>query len=792
MLRPTDCIAKDFNSAWYKKWAKIVGFPVAKHPKFWEIAAIAEVLESRGYLKPGKKGLGMGVGTEQLASVFAAKGVTVLATDQDPNQEKADKWDNGQLAGNLDNLFYEHIVDEKTFRKNVRYEHHDMTAYLPKYKNKFDFVWHNCVIGHLGSLEASVKQLKDSANYLKEDGTLVFTTELNLASLEETFEDNSDTVIWRLKDLEKLFLEMAELGMVAERFELRLGSDKYDTRVNYNHFNGLSISPTERLNDPTASEIKIPFAKYVLTQIILVFKKTDHKPRGLAMKYHRDTQRNIRNLLKHVRKNPDLNNYWAPIDPIEYLDAIIMPERKEIDITIEAGSVSRLDMHFLNRSEYRMYDATLNLPYSRPPLTLATFDPVNRDSILATPNWSSPNRPGIAFRTLMQSDRPEWNPHQVDPGAWFSYGFDIQAPKKAGAYQEKLVLVFEGIGAVLSSIVTINITVTPKNKATKKELGPREFLKLTKFKATNPKTKQVLEEFLAWTELLAKDTYYTRRYVSPYELLDFLEVFFEQHGIKNGTDAAFLAQVQKHKNMYIQINPPSLVQGVRAEIIAVAATPRVGGTVISTALGKLLNVPRIADNNFDMIDINTLSSQTVVHTHLTQRQFKQLGLAVPSRAITVARNPVDTLISAFTFSQRSRTCVYWQHGKVFQKPLQFAGKDIKSKAFLDWATGPKATALLSVSPSWWNEAAVSVKYEDFINKPTSFLKTILQSLNPQAQPDEQNIEKVASELDRNFLKETKNQHRWNGGVNYGEALLSTESVNAIKEAHSDIFSTLSY
>ena len=62
------------------------------HRKMWEWLFICEALFERGMLRPGRRGLGFGVGKEPLVALFASMGVEVLATDLDPERAREQGW----------------------------------------------------------------------------------------------------------------------------------------------------------------------------------------------------------------------------------------------------------------------------------------------------------------------------------------------------------------------------------------------------------------------------------------------------------------------------------------------------------------------------------------------------------------------------------------------------------------------------------------------------------------------------------------------------------------------------
>jgi hypothetical protein len=74
------------------------------HRKAWEWCAIADALHQRGMLQPERTGAGFAVGTEPLASAFAARGVSILATDL--GTDEAGWINTNEHASSLDALFH--------------------------------------------------------------------------------------------------------------------------------------------------------------------------------------------------------------------------------------------------------------------------------------------------------------------------------------------------------------------------------------------------------------------------------------------------------------------------------------------------------------------------------------------------------------------------------------------------------------------------------------------------------------------------------------------------------------
>lgn len=423
---------------------------------------ICEALDKHRCLRPGKKGLGFGVGTEQLISVFASMGASIVATDQAPDDESM-AWDNGQLAHGKESLYYPKIIDRKSFDELVSFQHHDMNKYDPSFKDAFDFCWSNCVIGHVGSMKKSELYLKRHAKYLKYGGISVFTTELNISSHTKTVDRDSGTIIWRLSDLLRVFTEMLEEDMVADRLKLRLRRDKSDTYIYYD-IDLIGCDVTEFHKLPTNVFItKIPFNNYAITQIQVIFKKqrvSAPRKKLLSRLYQYDYKQNMKKLTRFMQSPGDITDY-----SVNYLssDYEIMPARKTVTISGKAGATAELKLKYINNSQECFFSYGFHTPLNVPPLVLATAGPVNRTSSLKTKTWFSPNRPSVTFKPMYKkADFPDHchGYHRVFPGESFSYTFTIRLPKKPGTHTEKFCLVLEGFGDIPSSVVSLIVKST--------------------------------------------------------------------------------------------------------------------------------------------------------------------------------------------------------------------------------------------------------------------------------------------------------------------------------------------
>ena len=195
--------ANQLQSPIFKDWCQRLGLPNYPNRKTWEFVYICRVLELNGMIKPGKKGVGFGVGKDPMVAYFAKNGVDVLATDLDINIAKQKGWvHTNQFSKSLDDLNENGITSDKNLRNHVKLRSVDMNS-IPDDIEGYDFTWSACAFEHLGSIENGLEFVKNSLKCLKPGGIAVHTTEFNASSDEETL-TSGPTVLFRRKDIEKL------------------------------------------------------------------------------------------------------------------------------------------------------------------------------------------------------------------------------------------------------------------------------------------------------------------------------------------------------------------------------------------------------------------------------------------------------------------------------------------------------------------------------------------------------------------------------------------------------------
>jgi hypothetical protein len=227
------------------------------HRKTWEFAYIFHRLNRAGVLRPGARGLGFGVGSEQMPAIFASMGAEITATDAP--MDIAGWKETGQYSGSKDNLFFPKIIKRKIFDKMVHFEGCDMNNISPDLKD-FDFCWSSCALEHLGSIQHGLDFILNSVeNTLKIGGYACHTTELNMSSDDDTLETEG-CVLFRKKDLVGLCKKLEERGHWVEPLRIEPGDLPPDYLVDV---------------PPYASNphLKLLLASYVTTSVGLIVRR---------------------------------------------------------------------------------------------------------------------------------------------------------------------------------------------------------------------------------------------------------------------------------------------------------------------------------------------------------------------------------------------------------------------------------------------------------------------------------------------------------------------------------------
>ncbi len=257
----------DFENPKVIHWCQQFKENVGLHRKIWEWCFISEAFESRGFLKPGKRGLGFAVGREPMPSLFAKKGCQITATDGDPKNAVKQGWNKfNEYSQNAAELNLREICPAEIFAKHVEFQFADMKQIPPSLKD-YDFLWSACAIEHLGTIQKGLDFVVKSMDCLKPGGVAVHTLELNLSSRDETVDNNDFTILFRTKDLEKCAEQLRQQGHKVATLDYSIGSNQLDMTVD------LSPYAFRKISDSNLPHVKIFMEGYVSSSFGLIIEK---------------------------------------------------------------------------------------------------------------------------------------------------------------------------------------------------------------------------------------------------------------------------------------------------------------------------------------------------------------------------------------------------------------------------------------------------------------------------------------------------------------------------------------
>jgi hypothetical protein len=255
--------------------------------------------------------------------------------------------------------------------------------------------------------------------------------------------------------------------------------------------------------------------------------------------------------------------------------------------------------------------------------------------------------------------------------------------------------------------------------------------------------------------------------------------------LTNRIASIFRRGTTQHKawsEQQMQADVPSIASR-RPLRLAMIGTPRSGNTwlrrVLATAFefggetGWETSVHDPAD-----LDWGTEPPRSIVQVHLSRKpEYESLLASHNVRPVVPMRHPFDVLISILQYATHVHDTHRWIFGEGGDE-VAIRGLDPNHPTFLDYARGPRAAALLAVSPAWSQApGAVPVRYEDLVNNPLPTLEKLAQALGQQPVVD------WATALERNTKDELRKSHGfghiWKGRPGLWRSLLTAESVQAL-------------
>jgi hypothetical protein len=160
------------------------------------------------------------------------------------------------------------------------------------------------------------------------------------------------------------------------------------------------------------------------------------------------------------------------------------------------------------------------------------------------------------------------------------------------------------------------------------------------------------------------------------------------------------------------------------------------------------------------------------------------------RVVTVARHPLDVLISILHFCIYESESEQWLLGAGGSEADIYAAMP-RSRSFIEYAKGRRASELLAVTPDWCGQpGVVGVRYEDCVSDTEKELQRLEAAFGPGHCESRQMVIEACS-LSR-LRPIAINNHFWKGSPGLWRHLLPAEEAKEIADAISPVLIRLGY
>jgi len=225
--------------------------------------------------------------------------------------------------------------------------------------------------------------------------------------------------------------------------------------------------------------------------------------------------------------------------------------------------------------------------------------------------------------------------------------------------------------------------------------------------------------------------------------------------------------------------------------LAIFASPRMGNTWLRALLKTAYDLSDFAAHGIDEIPWDALPARSLVNLHYPPSELLRERLGA-SRAIVIARHPIDTLISVLHYASHQAGSNGWVGGAGGNED-QIRNATPVCEDFREYALGPRAAALLSVTAGWWNTPNVlRTRYETLVADTESELTRLVGEIGAAtAVPIEEAVAACAFGKMR-FKCHTHLRHAWRGQPGLWRSLIPAPLAREIYHAHRSVFETLGY
>ena len=210
-------------------------------------------------------------------------------------------------------------------------------------------------------------------------------------------------------------------------------------------------------------------------------------------------------------------------------------------------------------------------------------------------------------------------------------------------------------------------------------------------------------------------------------------------------------------------------------------------------MAEMFGLQQLAVHRPEDVPWNELPDNFILKLHWHRSdEFIQLLKKFKFQVVTIARHPLDTLISILQFAPKELQTALWLD-RLEGDESGIHGLSPSDAKFLSYCEGRRAKALLDVTADWWLDPDVTqIKYEDLVSARDRTLSTLALKLCAPIkmlinQPDQQDRFSMAS-----LRSTSSNGHFWQGLPGLWQRMFTTDDAIRLSLSHSNYIQLFGY
>jgi len=222
----------------------------------------------------------------------------------------------------------------------------------------------------------------------------------------------------------------------------------------------------------------------------------------------------------------------------------------------------------------------------------------------------------------------------------------------------------------------------------------------------------------------------------------------------------------------------------------IASTPRTGNVWMRRVLTGVLGIPNWAAWLPEDVAWSQLPADMSMAMHWRRSAaFEGFLRERGFRILVTARHPLDVLLSILQYAPGEPDAKRWIAGECGDERSLAPETTPVDEAFVRYALGWRASALLDVSVGWAPTSDAVLRYADFVRDPKGELALVLRMLGLEPEED---VDAVLARFSPESTRRLTPGHFWQGTPDLWKRLIVPQLAHAIRERHRAAFDAFGF